>query len=161
RSDPDAPKHKGISLFVLDMKSPGVTIAPLVNMAGEASFNQVFFDNVRIPRENLVGELHRGWYYLATALDFERSGIHNFAMPRFYMERFGEFASAHRDVLARNPALRYQMADRWIEIETGYHLAYRVTSMQAAGKIPNYEASVSKTFGAELIQRVGRTGMAL
>ena len=64
RTDPDAPKHRGISLFMLDMKSPGVTVRPIVNMAGSHEFNEVYFDNVRVPKGNLVGEENRGWYTL-------------------------------------------------------------------------------------------------
>ena len=75
RTDSDAPKHKGISTFVVPMDAPGISIRPLVNMAGQAGFSEVFFDNVRIPKDYLVGELNRGWYHVAVALDFERSGI--------------------------------------------------------------------------------------
>jgi alkylation response protein AidB-like acyl-CoA dehydrogenase len=70
RTDPEAPKHRGISYFILDMKTPGITINPLVNMGGTHEFNQVFFDNVRVPKENLVGEENRGWYVGVTTLDF-------------------------------------------------------------------------------------------
>src|SRR5439155_27342994 len=75
RTDPEAPKHKGISMFILDMKSPGISMRPLVNMAGLHHFNEVFFDSVRLPVANVVGEEHRGWYEMAAALDFERSSI--------------------------------------------------------------------------------------
>ncbi len=70
RTDPEAPKHKGISYFLLDMKSPGITVRPLLNMVGSHDFNEVFFDNVRVPAENLVGEENRGWYVGTTTLDF-------------------------------------------------------------------------------------------
>ena len=66
RSDPDAPKHRGISYFVMDMKSPGITIRPLLNVAGEHHFNEVFFDNVRLPADNIIGEENRGWYVATT-----------------------------------------------------------------------------------------------
>src|SRR5579884_585559 len=75
RTDPDAPKHRGISMLLLEMKTPGITIRPLINMANDHGFNEVFFDNVRVPARNLVGELNRGWYVGATLLDFERSSI--------------------------------------------------------------------------------------
>src|SRR5215216_3234431 len=76
RTDPDAPKHRGISFLLLDIKNtPGVELRPLINMANRHHFNEVFFDNVRIPRRNLVGEENRGWYVGMTLLDFERSGI--------------------------------------------------------------------------------------
>src|SRR3990172_4084463 len=62
RTDPEAPKHRGISYFLLDMKTPGITVQPLVTMACTAMFNQVFFDSVRVPAKNIVGEVNRGWY---------------------------------------------------------------------------------------------------
>src|SRR2546428_10503952 len=75
RTDSDAPKHKGISYFLLDMKTPGIEIRPLVDMMNRHTFNQIFFENVRVSRDCLVGELNRGWYVAAATLDFERSGI--------------------------------------------------------------------------------------
>ena len=75
RTNPDAPKHRGISLFMLDMKSPGVEVRPIENMAGGHDFNEVYFNDVRVPSGNLVGTEDRGWYTLAVALDFERSGV--------------------------------------------------------------------------------------
>jgi hypothetical protein len=70
-TDPDAPKHRGISLFIVDLKSPGITVRPLWTM-GDGRTNQTFYDNVRVPCQNLIGEVNRGWYYVAHALDFER-----------------------------------------------------------------------------------------
>ena len=75
RTDPDAPKHRGISFLLVNMRTPGITVQPIHNMSGDHDFNQVFFDNVRVPKRNLVGEENRGWYVGVTLLDFERSGI--------------------------------------------------------------------------------------
>ena len=75
RTEPDAPKHRGISFFLLDMKTPGITVRPLVNMANRHHFNEVFFEDVRVPAANMIGEENRGWYVATTTLDFERSGI--------------------------------------------------------------------------------------
>src|SRR5712692_3825522 len=75
RTDPAAPKHKGISYFLLDMKSPGVSVRPLVNMANTPGFSEVFFDNLRVPARDVLGEENRGWYVATTTLDFERSSI--------------------------------------------------------------------------------------
>ena len=75
RTDPTVPKHKGISYFLVDMKSPGVTVQPLIDMSGGHHFNQVFFDNVRVPRSGLLGEKNRGWYMATTTLSFERAGV--------------------------------------------------------------------------------------
>jgi alkylation response protein AidB-like acyl-CoA dehydrogenase len=161
RTDPEAPKHKGISTFVMDMKAPGITIQPLVNLAGDHGFNQIFFDNVRIPSENIVGEVNRGWYHVAVALDFERSSVPVYANCRRALERYVDFARKNSDFVKRDPGLRLQLADRALEMQVGYNLSYRIVWMQSAGRVPNYEASVAKVFGSELVQRIARTGMAL
>jgi alkylation response protein AidB-like acyl-CoA dehydrogenase len=161
RTDPEAPKHKGISTFVVDMRTPGIAIRPLINMAGMPGFSEVFFDNVRIPKENLVGELNRGWYQVAVALDFERSGIQTYAGVRRILERLVDFARSASPKAARNPQVRLRLADRAVELEAGTFMAYRVTWMQSRGLIPNYEASISKLYGSELAQRVAHTGLQL
>ena len=161
RTDTEAPKHKGISTFVVDMKTPGVTIRPLINMAGMPGFSEVFFDDVRIPKENLVGELNRGWYQVAVALDFERSGIQTYSGVRRTLERLINFARSASPEVLRKPQVRLRLADRAIELNTGTFMAYRVAWMQSRGLIPNYEASVSKLFGSELGQRVALTGLQL
>jgi alkylation response protein AidB-like acyl-CoA dehydrogenase len=159
RTDPDAPKHKGISTFVVPMDTPGVTVRPLINIAGQHGFNEVFFDNVRIPKANLVGELNRGWYQVAVALDFERSGIQAYAGGRRMLEEIVSFAKEKRTFWEDNPSVRLALADRAIEVETGTLIAYRIPWMQSQGKIPNYEASMSKLYGSELSQRIARTGL--
>ena len=161
RTDPDAPKHRGISMFILDMHSPGVTVQPLVNMAGAHSFNQVFFDDVRVPKSRLVGELNRGWYHLAVALDFERSGIGAFAGGRRTLEEIVQFAQESPAHLMRNPGVRYGLAARAVEVQVGKSLGYRIVSLQSQGVIANHEASCSKVFGSELGQRIARTGLEL
>ena len=93
RTDPDAPKHRGISFVLVDMKSPGVTVRPIINMAGGHEFNQVLFDNVRVPRANVVGEEDRGWYVAVTLLDFERSGIDYSANARRLLDDVREYAT--------------------------------------------------------------------
>jgi alkylation response protein AidB-like acyl-CoA dehydrogenase len=161
RTDPDAPKHKGISTFVVPMDAPGISIRPLINLAGQRGFNEVFFDNVRIPKDLLVGELNRGWYHVAVALDFERSGIQAYAGGRRTLERLVEFASEQPEFLRRNPSLRLRLADRAIELAAGTNIAYRIPWMQSKGLIPNYEASISKLYGSELTQRLAHTGLQL
>ena len=161
RTDPDAPKHKGISMFMLDMKSPGITVRPLINMGEKHSFNEVFFENVRVPASQLVGEENRGWYHLAVALDFERSGVGAYANGRRAVERLIELAKENYSLVEQRPSVRQQLAERTIEVNTGTFLAYRVASMQAQGMVPNHEASASKLFGSELSQRIASTGMHL
>ncbi|OGO53078.1 MAG: hypothetical protein A2148_05030 [Chloroflexi bacterium RBG_16_68_14] len=162
RTEPDAPKHKGISYFIVDMKAPGITVRPLMNMADTHEFNEVFFDNVRVPKENLIGEENRGWYAAVTTLDFERSAIGSAIGMKQTVESLVDYAREHVDdhtsALATNPVLRYELADRIVEVEVARMLSYRVASMQNRGLIPNYEASMMKLYNTELNQRIARTG---
>ena len=158
RTDPDAPNHKGISYFLVDMKSPGISVQPLTNMADMHSFNEVFFDNVRVPKTAVLGELNRGWYVATTTLDFERSGILNAISLQQLML---EVIDATRQFRNGSPLVRYAIADRMIEIEVAIMLSYRVASMQEKGLIPNQEASITKLFASELAQRIGQTAMGL
>ena len=161
RTDPDAPKHKGITYFVIDMKSPGIEVRGLTNMADAREFNEVFFDNVRVPKENVLGEENRGWYVAMTTLDFERSSVGSAIGMRQEVEEMIEYALAYQNeptsALRTNPMLRCELADRLIETEVGRMLSYRIASMQGRGLIPNYEASVIKVYSAELHQRIART----
>jgi alkylation response protein AidB-like acyl-CoA dehydrogenase len=158
RTDTEGPKHKGISYFLLDMKTPGITVRPLTNMADAPSFNEVFFDNVRVPKKDLLGELNRGWYVATTTLDFERSGIINAVSLRKLVRELAAFVREHpRD--GGRESVRYELADRAIEAEIAIVLSYRVVTMQAKGLVPNQEASITKLFGSELAQRISRTGV--
>ncbi len=162
RTDTDAPKHRGISFFLVDMKTPGIQVRPIVNMAGRHDFNQVIFDNVRVPARNLVGEENRGWYVAVTLLDFERSGIDYSANGRRLLDDTWLYAAeTKRDgqVLTQVPWVRNLMADRYIECEVARLIAYNVAYMQGEGLVPNKEASMSKVFGSETVQRVTKTCM--
>ncbi len=163
RTNPDAPKHQGITYFILDMKSPGIEVRPLVNMAGGHEFNEVFFDNVRVPKNNIIGEENRGWYVAMATLDFERSAIGSAIGLRQTVDDIVRYAREHTEdgssTLCFNPMLRYELADRVVEAEVGRMLSYRVVSVQSKGLIPNYEAAVVKLYNMELDQRVARTGM--
>ena len=162
RTDADAPKHRGISFFVADMKSPGISVQPLVNMAGRSHFNEVFFEDVRVPAKWLVGEENRGWYVATTTLDFERSGIGRVVAGVRLLEDITALASkplpegtamAGRR-LGDDSAVRHKLADLHIEFAAGRLMAYRVAWMQSQGQVPNYEASMSKAYGGELNQRL-------
>ena len=164
RTNPDAPKHRGISLFMLDMKSPGVEVRPIYNMAGGHDFNEVYFNDVRVPSGNLVGTEDRGWYTLAVALDFERSGVGYSAGARRTLDaltRYVKETGRGGAPLRKDPSVRKKLAQRYVETEISRWLSYRVAWMQSQGQIPNAEASMSKMYGTELTQRVARTGMEI
>ncbi len=163
RTDPDAPKHRGISFVMMDMKTPGLTIRPLTDMGWNEPFNETFFEDVRIPARNLVGEENRGWYIGMTLLDFERSGIGGAISYRRTLAELIELLNSEEgERVARSDwktVTRLEIADRAMEIEVLFNFAFRIVSMQSAGQIPNYEASMNKLFGSEIHQRVARTGM--
>ena len=160
RTDPDAPKHRGITYFLLDMKSPGITVRPLINMAGGHAFNEVFFEDVRVPARNVVGEVNRGWYVGTTTLDFERSSIGNAVGQRQMLEYYMRFWKSNQGqpvTASASAKARDEFADRWIETATAKLLSYRVVTIQAQGRVPNHEASIAKLFNTELTQRIART----
>lgn len=159
RTDPDAPKHRGISMFLLDMQTPGVEVRPLISMAGDHVFNEVFFDNVKVPARNLVGDENRGWYVGAALLDFERSKVGAAIELIHTVSDLVDFAREHRSDLT--PTIRAELADRAIEAHVGKLISYRVISLQKRGVIPNYEASMNKMFRSEAIQRTARTAVKI
>ena len=157
RTDPDAPKHKGISFFLLDMKTPGVTIRPLINMADRHDFNEVFFEDVRIPRANMVGDENRGWYVGMTLLDFERSGVARTGAQRRTLEVFGRWLKGAP--AERRERARLGFAGMVIENNVARSLGYRIGDMQTRGQHPSYEASMVKVFQSELSQRIYNFGL--
>jgi alkylation response protein AidB-like acyl-CoA dehydrogenase len=165
RTDPDAPKHRGISMLLVDMKTPGITVQPLVNMANQHIFNQEFFENVRVPVKNRVGEENRGWYVGATLLDFERSNIGASIGLRHTVNDLMQFAregARQSGIPVRlTDSIRLELAERAIEAEIARLISYRIISLQKRGVVPNYEASMNKLFRSEASQRVAQTGMKL
>jgi 3-oxocholest-4-en-26-oyl-CoA dehydrogenase alpha subunit len=164
RTDPDAPKHKGISYLLVNMKTPGIEVRPLEDMTGRRAFNELFFENARVPRDCLVGELNRGWYVAAATLDFERSGINRVVAGIRLFEDLLEYAAQTlrngRRVI-EEPGVRHRLAELALEFEIGRLLAYRVADMQTKGQIPNAEASMSKLYGSELQQRLAGAGIEI
>ncbi len=161
RTDPDAPKHRGITFLVIeDIHSPGISVRPLIDAAWGHVVNETFFEDVRVPAANVVGEENRGWYVGMTLLDFERSGIGGAIQQQEELDELIAAAkSDERSTLGRNKALRGRIADRWVETNVSFNFSLRIASMQAAGLVPNYEASMGKMFGSEIGQEVYRTGV--
>jgi alkylation response protein AidB-like acyl-CoA dehydrogenase len=132
-------------------------------MANMQSFNEVFFEDVRVPMRNRVGEENRGWYVGTTTLDFERSSIGSAIGVRKQLE--GLIRQAKRDgspaSFANRKSLKHEFVDRFVEAEVAKMLSYRVISMQANGKIPNYESSMCKLFSSELSQKIALLSLHL
>jgi alkylation response protein AidB-like acyl-CoA dehydrogenase len=167
RTDPEAPKHRGISYLLFSMETPGITVRPLEQMHGASGFNEVFFEDVRVPVKNVVGEINRGWYVGATHLDFERSSIGLAVGQELMLNSLRDFlmeeeqAESGKSTMSRNKQARADFADRYIEASVAKTLSQRVISMQARGQIPNYEASMTKVFSTEFSQRIARTATKL
>lgn len=164
RTDQEAPKHRGISCFAVDAKTPGVTVRPLINMMGFGHFVEIYFDNVRVPKENLVGEKNKGWYQAMTTLNFERSGVNRVAANKRVVEMLINYARETKvdgRPLVQDPLVRHKLAQMVLELEVGRMLCYRVSWLQSKGGVPTWEASVSRAFGCELGQRTGRAAMEI
>jgi alkylation response protein AidB-like acyl-CoA dehydrogenase len=168
RTDPEAPKHRGISYLLVDMKTPGITVRPITNMVGADGFCEVYFDNARVPKENMLGEKNQGWMIMMTTLSFERGTLASLAgsMRRTLDDLvvFCQEARYNSQPLARDPIVRQKLADLAIGVQVARLLTYRTVWMQGQGLVPTYQASMSKLFSDEMnfeITRVGTEIMGL
>ena len=161
RTDPNGPKHRGLSTFAVRMDDPGVEIRPIENLAGERQLSEVLLHDVRVPIENRVGPENRGWYHVASTLDFERSGVASYARGKRHIEQLVDLVKENSTLSEQRQAVRYELADRWIELQVGFNVAQRIPWLQTQGISPNHEASVSKVYGSEMTQRIAGTGVRL
>jgi alkylation response protein AidB-like acyl-CoA dehydrogenase len=161
RTDPGAPKHKGISLFLLPIRQPGITIHPIETL-GEHVTNQVFLDDVWVHEDYLVGELNKGWTYICEALDYERFTFYTFSP-------LAQKLSALRRLLAQTrrngaplddqPDVRRRLARLATDVETAKMLQRRVIYAASRGGVPSIEAAMCKLYGTELHQRLANAAM--
>jgi alkylation response protein AidB-like acyl-CoA dehydrogenase len=157
RTDREAnPNYRGLTFFLVDMKTPGITVNPIINMAGHHEFNEIFFEDVRIPKENIVGDLNKGWYVVMSLLDYERTTDTVYAIATTYLNDLVEFAREN-DLL--NPIFEKRFAELETECEIARLLHYRVAWMQSQGLVPNHESAMSKMFSFELHKRISEFGM--
>jgi alkylation response protein AidB-like acyl-CoA dehydrogenase len=157
RTDSAAPKHKGISFLLVDMTTPGITVRPLRQITGEAEFNEVFFDNVRVPAENLVGRLNEGWAVAITTLAYERDLL-------TFIRHISLRNALHRLVkLTRSrgkgtdPSVRQKIAGLWIGEQALQMNAYRSLTKIIRGGQPGPEGSTSKLYWSQLDQELAQT----
>jgi len=155
-------RHKGLSALLVDLKSTGITIRPLFSASGRRSFNDVFFDNVKIPKDNLLGEKNGGWIIATQQLSLDRSSIELVAIcERVLHDLVVEYIGGVREGLVGDMLVRHSLAQIAIEIEVARWLSYRVAWMQSRGLIPETETSMAKVFGSELTQRLANEGMRM
>jgi alkylation response protein AidB-like acyl-CoA dehydrogenase len=163
RTDPNEKRSKGISFFLLDMKAPGVTVRGIENMDKSHSYNEVLFEDVKVPVENRVGEENKGWTVTRQTMNFERSGIDRFVEIRKIIELLVQYAKeTKRDgkPIAEDPIIRQKLAQLAVDNEAGQALAYRIAWEQSKGGLimAAYMASMAKVFGSELYQRFAYIG---
>ena len=156
-------KHQGISIFIVDMKSPGVTVNPILNYYGRHHFNEVFFDNVKVPASDLVGEENKGWYYLMQSLALERRSIAPtiYGSLRWILEELVKYAGKTEHEgrqLSKNPVIRARLADLAIDLEVLKMFAFQLVWQISRGQIPVYESSRNKIMGDDLMKRGAITG---
>jgi alkylation response protein AidB-like acyl-CoA dehydrogenase len=166
RTDPNAPKHRGISYLLVDMHSPGITVRPLKQITGNSEFNETFFDNVRVPKQNLVGELNEGWRIAMTTLTYER-GISSLATQvriKQQLDAMIDYARTTRKngtTLAQDPVLRQQLVRAYIGVEIMLLNLYRGITTRLRGKPAGPEASLDKLYWSELDKWMQELGMEL
>lgn len=166
RTDSEAPKHKGITFLLVDIHSPGVTVKPLKQITGHAEFNETFFDNVRVPRQNVVGEINDGWRIAMTTLTYER-GISTLATQvrmKQQLDAMIAYACTTRSnghALSQDPVLRQKLAEAHIRVEIMLLNLYRGITTQLRGQPPGPEASLTKLYWSELDKWMQELGMVL
>jgi alkylation response protein AidB-like acyl-CoA dehydrogenase len=153
RTNPDAPKHKGVSCLIVDMRTPGITVRPLVQITGDAEFNEVFFSDVRVPKANLIGPKDSGWQVLVTTLMFERSGIgldlpvdETLAQLQALVRRLEVDGHPARV----DPTVRQKVAQFAIECKAIRCNVLRHLTRRLKGAPPGAEGSIGKLAGSEL-----------
>lgn len=158
RSDPTAPKHKGISILLVDLHLPGVTVTPWLSMADNVDGANMVFQNARVPRTCLVGQENQGFALAAMALDYDRSGVRAPARNKKILEDLVEYVQGQPS-LRHNPLIRRKLADMAIEIDACRLLAWKVAWLQNQGLVPVHETSSAKNLGSEGYQRLLNTAM--
>ncbi|MGD0855117.1 MAG: acyl-CoA dehydrogenase family protein [Dehalococcoidia bacterium] len=163
RTDMSVPAHKGTTLFIMDNHSSGITIRPLINIVGYHSFNEVFLDNVRVPKKNIIGQMNMGFYYLMAALDFERLAISMGGFRREFEDlvKYARENKRNGRPIGEEPSVRQKLAELAIEIELAYMFYFKTAWMVDNGLFPNVEASILKLVSTTLSRKIANVGMEI
>jgi alkylation response protein AidB-like acyl-CoA dehydrogenase len=158
RTDPEAPKHRGISMFIVPLNLPGITINPIYTMGMRT--NEVFFDDVRVPADSMVGEEGRGWYVLANALDHERVSLGATGLGLTF-GRYLRYLESDRPEVLESEANRLRLAEIHMELQVQRALALTNAAIVASGDTPTMQASMAKVWNSELRHRMTVMAMDL
>ena len=166
RTDPDAPRHKGITYFLVDMHSPGITVKPLKQLTGDEEFNEVYFDNVRVHDSQILGGLNNGWAVGMTTLMYERLAL-GFGLQvrlRIALDGLVELArhtTKNGAPVTRDPVVRQKLAQLWIDTEVFKYTGARAITKLLKGELPGPEASTGKIMWVEGHQRLQELAMEI
>jgi len=166
RTDANVPKHKGLTVLLIDMKSPGVDVRPLRQMTGESEFGEIFFRDVRVPKENVLGRVNDGWNVAVSTLMYER-GSYGARLHLIFKRNIGRLIElAHTlqrngRTAAQDPLIRQKLAQCYAEIEIMRLNQMRAFSRITATGVPGPEGSIQKIFWSELNQRVQQLAQEL
>ena len=164
RTDPDAPRHRGITMFLSEMDRPGIEVHPLHFMNRAHVYNEVFFDNLRVPKKNIVGQVNQGWYVTMAGVNFERSGSGAIATGQRDLEDLCQFCKEMQrngQPLSKDPIVRHKLADLAIELQSGRQWSYYVAWLQSQNPLTAVEASAAKLFDSEVMVRLANVGVEI
>ncbi len=164
RTDPQAPKHRGISEFVIEANLPGITIRPTIDITGSEAWGEVFYDAVKVPKKCLIGEKNRGFYQILNQLDYERAGLDRLMGNYPLFDAIIQFTKETRrndKPLSQDTLIRQKLAQLQIEFEIGRLLTYRVALVMDEGRSPNWEAAMAKTYCTAFEQRLANTSIEI
>ena len=161
RTDTSVPKHKGLSCFIVDMHSPGITIRPLKQITGESEFNEVFFDNVHVPRAHLVGELHNGWMVGIGLLMHERATTSILGQANVQVMLQELIALARQQGRHQEPVIRQRLAQLYTESAAMKYYGYRCLTKRLRGLTPGPEGSAHRLALTRIVQRIQELAMEL
>jgi alkylation response protein AidB-like acyl-CoA dehydrogenase len=161
RTNPEAEKHKGITAFIVDMRAPGVTIKPLKQMNGGASFNEVFFDDVRVPAENVLGGVNEGWTVAITTLMNERVAIGSGGGGGGRSSVHDLIDLARRRGVNSDPIIRQRLADLYTKSRISKFSSMRTLTAALKGQVPGPEGSIGKLFGGQMMTQMGELAIDL
>jgi len=163
RTDPQAPKHKGISIIIIPNNAPGVTLVKQKTW-GNHTTNEVFFENVRVPKNHLIGEVNQGWKILVSALDSERIAMGSSAQIRRVFDdlvKYCRHTVIDGELLIRKPEVRMRLAELYVDLEVALLFGYRGANLIDVGRDASAEASMMKVFATELMTKVADYGMQI
>ena len=157
RTDPDAPKHRGLSYLMVNMHTPGISFRPLPNITGHTGFYETFLDDVRIPKHQIIGEKNKGWYVVMHALEFERSMLGQTTNQENTIRdlvRIVKTTKRNGQPLSKDPLIRQRLAQLYIEINVARYIGLRNLTTQLRGGRPGSEGVILPVFTAEFNQRM-------